>query len=190
MRGLSVVGLLLLLAGCSVPSAGTPVAGEAPTATAPTTTTTTTAERVGGIDLAGVQVCPLLGSLPLTSYGVDPARTVGGESSIFPGSRDCFANGGSNLGLTLVAVVDQGATEYLDGARAEVTETDTNGFPVHVIRTTEPSSCFGAIDVADQQMIFINYGVVAPDQQPVTTQDTLCARVVEIAGATITQLAR
>lgn len=189
MRGLSVVGLLLLLAGCSVPSAGTPVAGEAPAATA-TTTTTTTAERTGEIDLTGVRVCPLLGALPLASYGVDPARTVGGESSIFPGSPDCFVNGGSNLGLTLVAVVDQGATEYLDGARAEVTETDTNGFPVYVIRTAEPSSCFGAIDVADQQMIFINYGVVAPDRQPVTTQDTLCARVAEIAGATITQLVR
>ncbi len=194
LRSLGLAGLLLV-AGCTATSPGTPVAGDDPAATSTTTTTSTTAEtttatatRPRDIDLAGVDVCPLLGKLPLADYGVDPARTVGGESSVFPGSRDCFANGDANLGLTLVAVVGENARDYVDGARAEVEETTANGFPVYVLRPAEQSSCFGAVDVHDEQMVFVNYGVPLPDEQPVTPQDTLCERVVQIASATITQL--
>jgi len=197
MRRLLALTGLLLAAGCTATSPGTPVAGDDPTTvtTEPTTTTTattttaTTASRPRDIDIAGLQVCPLLGKLPLGDYGVDPARTVGGESSLFPGSQDCFANGpDTNLGLTLVAVVGQGAAEYLDGARAEVTETAAGGFPVYVLKTAEPSSCFGVVDVHEKQMVFVNYGVNVPGEQPVTPQRTLCDRVTQIASATITQL--
>ncbi|MBB4906496.1 DUF3558 family protein [Actinophytocola algeriensis] len=191
MRRLLLVTGLLLTAGCTATENGTPTTGDQPTTTT-TTTTTTTAEtqiRPRDIDMAGVDVCGLVAALPLTTFGLDQRPPTGGESTSFPGSRDCFANGiAANLGLTLVAVVDEGAADYADGANAEVSVTEVDGFPLHVLKPPVPDSCFGALDVADGQMLYVNYGLSAPGEQPVTPQATLCERVPRIAAAALAQL--
>lgn len=191
-RLLLVTGLLL--AGCTATETGTPTTGDAtttePTTTTTTTTTTAAQARPRDIDMAGVDVCGLVGSLPLATFGLDQGRPpTGGESTSFPGSQDCFANGiAANLGLTLVAVVDEGAAEYADGANAEVTETEVDGFPLYVLEPPVPDSCFGALDVADGQMLYVNYGLSAPGTEPVTPQGTLCERVPQIAAAALGSL--
>jgi hypothetical protein len=147
------------------------------------------ADRPRDIDMTGVDVCGLVAALPLTTFGLDQRPPTGGESTSFPGSRDCFANGiAANLGLTLVAVVDQGAADYADGANAEVSVTEVDGFPLHVLKPPVPDSCFGALDIADEQMLYVNYGLSAPGEQPVTPQATLCERVPRIAAAALAQL--
>ncbi|GAB1512241.1 DUF3558 family protein [Actinophytocola sp. KF-1] len=186
-RLLLVTGLLL--AGCTTGEAGTPTAGdEPPTTTTSTTTTTEAPDRPRDIDMAGVDVCELVSSLPLGTFGLDQDRPpTGGDSTFFPGSKDCFANGiDANLGLTLTAVVDQGAAEYAEGT--DNSETDVDGFPLYVVKPPNPDSCFGLLDVADGQMLYINYGLSAPGSEPVTPQDTLCTRVPQIAKAVLAKL--
>lgn len=192
-RLLLVTGLLL--AGCTTGEAGTPTGGDEPTTTATTTTTTTTttteaATRPREIDMAGVDVCELVASLPLATFGLDEDRPpTGGDSTFFPGSKDCFANGvEANLGLMLTAVVDQGAKEYAESSGAESSETEVRGFPLYVVKSPNPDSCFGLLDVADGQMLYINYGLSTPGTEPVTPQDTLCARVPRIADAALAEL--
>ncbi|MFC4858865.1 DUF3558 family protein [Actinophytocola glycyrrhizae] len=192
-RLLLVTGLLL--AGCTATESGSPTGTAtggttAPTTTTTTTTTTTEVSRPRDIDLAGADLCGVVAALPLGTFGLDQDRPpTGGDSTSFPGSRDCFANGiGANLGLTLVAVLDQGAAEYVEGADAEVTESEVDGFPLHVLKPTAPDSCFGAVDVADGQMLFVNYGLSAPGTEPVTPQATLCERVPRIAAAALAEL--
>jgi uncharacterized protein DUF3558 len=192
-RLLLVTGLLL--AGCTTGEAGTPTAGgdePTTTTTSTTTTTTTTTEqtRPKDIDVAGVDVCKLVASLPRGTFGLDQDRPpTGGDSMNFPGSQDCFANGiEANLGLTITAVVDQGAAEFAEGADAEVSESDVDGYPLYLLKPSMPHSCFGALDVADGQMIYINYGLSTPGSEPITPQATLCSRVPQIAAAVLAKL--
>jgi hypothetical protein len=194
MRRLLVPALALLLAGCTTTSRGAPTAGDRPpktTSSPDTTTTTTTVDRPRNIDLAAVDICQVVGGLPRATYGLDTDRPpLAGESSIFPGSKDCFAGGiQQNLSLLVVAVATTGTTEYLDGANAEINQTDANGFPLFVLTTPpSPDSCFGAVDVNDGQMLFINYGMAAPGTEPATPQTTLCQRIPDIARAAVALL--
>lgn len=192
-RLLLVTGLLL--AGCTANESGTPTAGEEPTTTTTTTSTSTSTTEAGSarprdIDMAGVDVCELVSALPLASFGLDQDRPpTGGDSTLFPGSKDCFANGiDANLALTVTAVVDWGAAEYAEGANADVSATEVDGFPLRVLKPTAPDSCFGALDVADGQMLLVNYGLSAPGSEPVTPQATLCERVPQIAAAALAKL--
>jgi hypothetical protein len=196
MRRLIVLGCLLL-AGCTTADPGTPTAGDRPggtttTSSNETTTTTPTAvHRPKNIDVSAVDVCAVMTGLPRADLGLDTDRPpLAGDSGLFPGSKDCFNNGTeANLALTLVAVVDQGATRYLDGANAKVDQKDANGFPLYVLTTPpSPQSCFGVLDVNDGQMIFINYGVASSGSQPNTPQTTLCQRVPDIAKAALALL--
>jgi hypothetical protein len=198
MRRLLVPLLALLLAGCTATQAGAPVAGDDPvptstsTSSPPTTTTTEApADRPRNIDMAAIDVCQLVGGLPLAAFGLDTDRPpLPGESGTFPGAKQCFANGvEKNLSLLVVAVVDQSVADYVAGANAEVDEFDADGFPLAVLSTpASPDSCFGALDVNDGQMLFINYGLSAPGSEPVTPQTTLCQRIPDIARAALAGL--
>jgi len=197
MRRLIVLGCLLL-AGCTTADPGTPTAGDRPDGTTTTrsaetttTTTTTAVRRPRNIDVSAIDICAVMTGLPRADLGLDTDRPpLAGDSGLFPGSKDCFNNGTeANLALTLVAVVGQGASQYLDGANAEIDQTDANGFPLYVLTTPpSPQSCFGVLDVNDGQMIFINYGVATSGSQPDTPQTTLCQRVPDIARAALALL--
>ncbi|MFL6120933.1 DUF3558 family protein [Actinophytocola sp.] len=202
MRRLLVL-VCLLLAGCTTADPGTPTAGEQTggattsksttktTTTNTTSTTTSAAGRPKNIDLSAVDVCHVVTGLPRTDLGLDTDRPPLAESSgLFPGSKECFNNGtAANLALTVVAVLNQGATQYLDGADADVDRKDADGFPLYVLTNgASPDSCFGVLDVDDGQMLFINYGLASPGSQPVTPQNTLCQRVQDIARSALALL--
>jgi hypothetical protein len=190
-----IVFACLLLAGCTTADPGTPTVSDQPggtttneATTTAATTTTTAVTRPRNIDLTAVDVCQVVTGLPRPDLGLDTDRPpLADDSSLFPGSKECFNNGtAANLALTLVGVVHQGAKEYLDGANAEVHETDVGGFPLYVLTTeASPGSCFGVLDVDDGQMLFVNYGLASPSSEPVTPQDTLCRRVQDIARAAL-----
>jgi hypothetical protein len=194
MRWLLVV-VCLLLAGCTMPQPGEPTPVNEPagttTTTAPAPTTTTTgASRPKNIDMAAIDICKVFTGLPLTTIGIDTDRApLGGDSGVFPGSKQCSGNGlGSNLSLILVAVVNRGAADYAEGVTAKVDRTEVAGFPFYVLTPSNPESCFGVVDVHDGQMLNINYGIASSSSQPVTPQATLCQRVTEIATAALAQL--
>jgi len=133
----------------------------------------------------------VLAGLPLADLGLDTDRPpLAGDSSLFPGSKDCFANGlQQNVALLVVAVVNQGVAEYLDGANAEVQQSDANGFPLYVLTTqASPDTCFGVLDVNDGQMLFINYGHGDTEPGQGVPQATLCQRVPDIARAALARL--
>src|SRR5262245_50022160 len=113
MRRLLVL-LFLLLTGCTTVEPGSPAAGdERPSSVTPTTSTEPSADRPKDIDLAAVDLCAVLAAIPRATFGLDTDRPpLAGESSIFPGSKDCFANGvQANLRLLAVAALDEGAAE-------------------------------------------------------------------------------
>ena len=197
MRRLLVPALALLLAGCTTTQSGEPTAGQRPSGTTSsetTTTTTSTSEapaRPKDIDVTAVDLCAVLGGIPRATFGLDADHPpLAGNSSIFPGSKDCFSEGlQTNLSLLVVGVVDQGTTEFLDGADADVQTTDANGFPLYVLTNqASAQTCFGAVDVHDGQMLYLSYGVAAPDSEPKTPQATLCQRIPDIARALLAQL--
>lgn len=193
MRRLLVL-VALLFAGCTTTEPGTPSAGETTGETAGETTGTTTSTpdvtRPENVDLATIDICQLVGALPRADLGLDADRPpVGGESAIFPGSRDCFAGGiQNNLGLLVVAVLDEGAAEFAESANAEVEQTETSGFPLYVLTPPNPKNCVGLLDVNDGQLIYFSYGVGSSETGPVTPQTTLCQRVPDIGAALVAQL--
>lgn len=192
------VASTLLLVACAERESGSPVAGATTTSDEPPTTSSapeTTTSSPGGsrptsFDMAAVDVCQLVSQLPLQTFGLDGDRPpVGGDSSIFPGSKDCYAGGiQANLGLTLIAVVDEGAADFAGSANAESSETEVAGYQVFVLKPQDPSGCFGAVDVNDGQLLFINYGMSIPDTEPITPQDQLCQVVPDIAAAALAVL--
>lgn len=190
---------LLLVAGCSRAESGEPTAGDEPVTTETETATATETEpptdeptapsvnRPRDVDLAAVDICQVVGTLPLRDYGLDGDRPpVGGNSSLFPGSKDCFAGGiQNNLSLTLVAVTTEGADSFVDSANAEAAASSAAGFPLTVLKPRNPANCFGVVDVADGQFLYLAYGLGSPGQQPATPQTTLCSAVPTIATAAI-----
>lgn len=194
----------LLVAGCSTSEPGTPLAGDRPTSTAPSTApsrstdtpvetsapTGTSSPRPQPLDLAAVDICQVVAALPLTAFGLDGRPPLADESSLFPGARQCYAVGvGNNLGLTLVAVVDEGAREYIDTVNVPASESAVAGYPTWVLTPKDPGGCFGVVDVNDGQLLFVNYGQPVPGEQPVVPQAQLCAAVPEIAAAALAALA-
>jgi hypothetical protein len=76
----------------------------------------------------------------------------------------------------------------MQGVNADVTEAEVDGFHLYVLKPRVADSCFGAVDVADGQMLYVNYGLSAPGSEPVTPQTTLCERVPQIAAAALAKL--
>lgn len=188
----------LVAAGCSTAEPGDPVAAD-PTATSerpteteitseppeePTSEESPTVSRPKPIDLTKVDICAVVGALPLREYQLDGDRPpLAGDSSLFPGAKDCFAGGiRNNLSLLVVAVTDEGARSFVDSANvAARTETAAAGYPLTVLTPQAPANCFGVLDVHDGQMLYISYGLGSPTEQPATPQERLCRTVPAIA---------
>ena len=197
---LLLVGVLvgLVVAGCSNAESGTPVAGDPPatagSTTGPGTTGQSTSDtpppvdRPRPIDLSTVDICQVVGGLPLRDYRLDGDRPpLAGESDLFPGSRDCFANGiRDNVSLLVIAVTTEGARSFVDSANVTAaTDSVAAGYPLTVLTPSNPATCLGVLDVHDGQMLYLSYGVGSPLEQPLTPQADLCRTVPSIATAAV-----
>lgn len=184
---------LVALAGCAEASPGRPVAGptdrppaststsDTETPARPTSAPPTGANRPKAIDMAPVDPCQLLRDVRPADFGIDMAtQGTGGVSSVFPGSKDCFASGiKANMGLGLTAVVNEGFDSYTGSVRAEVVSGEVAGFPFALVRPQRPQSCFGVVDVNDGQMLYLSLGTGSGE--PPTPQDKMCQLVPKIA---------
>jgi hypothetical protein len=136
-------------------------------------------------------MCQVLKQVRPQDFGIDfDGDGLGGESDVFPGSKDCFADGiEANLGLTLTAVTSDGFDSYTGSVNADITPGQAAGYPLAVLRSRRSAnSCFAVVDVADGQMLHVNLGVTNEGRQPVTPQDTLCQTVPKIAEAAMAVL--
>jgi hypothetical protein len=204
MRTLRIaLASLLLVAGCSTTRTGAPAPADEPASTTEKTGETTETSETGetsatetgskrprDIDIASLDPCTVLNKLPLRQYGLDADPPVGNTSGIFPGSKACFANSvENNRGLLVTAVVGRSAADYAETANAEVTEYDAQGYPLYVLQSPQvPHTCFGVLDVHDDQFIHINFGMRDPDDRPVTPMVKLCKTVPVIAASTVSAL--
>ncbi|MGH3763304.1 DUF3558 domain-containing protein [Actinophytocola sp.] len=199
MRTLRIsLASLLLVAGCSTTQAGEPTAVDTPPATTgqteePTGTTESPTperpKRPRDIDLASVDICEVMTGIPVRKYGLDGRPPLRGTSQVFPGSEQCFANGiDKNLSMTLIAVTDQDADEFVETANAEVTDFDAQGYPLAVLKPAQPANCFGVLDVHDGQFVWVSYGLGNPNDQPVTPQNQICETVPKIAASVVSAL--
>jgi hypothetical protein len=205
MRTLRIaLASLLLVAGCSTAEPGEPRAADQPTtsteqtdqpdgpasSTEPPPTSSAPRDRPEDIDMAGIDICKVVAGLPRPEYGLEDDRPpLAGTSVIFPGAKQCFANGiPKNLSLTLIAVPDEDAREFVETANAEVTDFEAEGYPLSVLKPAQPENCFGVLDVHDGQLLFISYGMGNPRGEPVTPQKRLCDTVPAIAASAISAL--
>ncbi|MCT2585967.1 DUF3558 domain-containing protein [Actinophytocola gossypii] len=181
----------LLAVGCSSGESGSPTAQDPaqdpPSETERETTSATGVDRPAPIDLTTVDVCQVVSAMPLADFGLDADRPpLAGESDLFPGAKDCFANGTTNnVSLLIVAVTDQDARSYVETANAGKSEADAAGYPLTVLTPANPNSCLGVVDVHDEQLLYVSYGLSSPLEQPVTPQPELCRAVPGIATAAI-----
>lgn len=202
LTSLALACLLGGVAGCSSAEPGDPVAepgtseqpGEPSGEPEPTTDPpgssgeAPSGDRPKPVDVSKIDVCQVLAALPLRDYKLDGDRPpLAGDSSLFPGAKDCFANGiRNNVSLLVVAVTDQGAKEFAEFASvASKSDTVAAGYPLTVLTPQAPASCIGLLDVNDGQMLYISYGLGSPTAQPVTPQAELCSTVPAIATATV-----
>jgi hypothetical protein len=201
MRNLRIaLASLLFVAGCSAAEPGEPKAADQPPTSTdqpdqpdePTSSTepppsSAPRDRPKDIDMAGVDICKVVAGLPRGEYGLETDRPpLAGTSGIFPGAKQCFANGLSkNLSLTLIAVPDRDAREFVETANAEVTDFEAEGYPLSVLKPAQPENCFGVLDVHDGQLLFISYGMGNPRGEPVTPQKRLCDTVPMIAASAV-----
>jgi len=191
-------------AGCSSAEQGTPVADDRPSEQPtepsepdepdPTSTVpdpngdAPPVDRPKDVDLTKVDLCAVLTALPLRDYRLDGDRPpLAGDSSLFPGAKDCFANGiKNNVALLVIGVTDQGAKEFAEFATvASKSETKAAGYPLTVLTPQAPGSCLGVLDVHDGQLLYISYALGNPTGQPVTPQAELCRTVPAIATAVV-----
>lgn len=190
------VVVAVLTAGCSTAQPGTPVAGDPPVTGEPAEPQPPTSppaeeptvDRPRPIDLTRVDVCQVVAALPLRDYGLDGDRPpLAGNSGLFPGAKDCFANGvENNLSLLVVAVTDQGVSAFAETATvAARSATVAAGYPLTVLTPRAPGSCIGLLDVHDGQMLYISYALGSPTERPVTPQARLCRTIPAIAAAAV-----
>lgn len=65
------------------------------------------------------------------------------------------------------------------------TEADAAGYRVTVLTPADPATCLGVLDVHDEQLVHLSYGLGSPNARPVTSQADLCRSIPTIAAATI-----
>lgn len=191
---------LALLAGCSEASPGSPVAAgtseRPPTSTSDTETSSeptskppTSGNRPKAIDMAAVDPCTVYRSVRPSEFGID-GEMRGGTSSVFPGSKDCFATGlKANIDFGLTAVVSEGFDSYaasINPDKATVTEGEVAGFRMALIKPKRPASCFVAVDVNDGQMLYLVVGTGVGE--PPTPQEKMCGLLPGIAESAMKAL--
>ena len=141
--------------------------------------------------MAAVDPCAVLDKMPRAQVrSRRPTGPVGSTSGVLPRQQGLLTGGiPKNLGLTLVAVKDKGAAEFLETANAEVTEFDAQGYPLYLLQNEEiVGLCLGLLDVHDGQFVWITYGMASTTDRPEIPSAKFCKTVPVIAASTVTAL--
>ncbi|HEY3262442.1 MAG TPA: DUF3558 domain-containing protein [Pseudonocardiaceae bacterium] len=187
-------------AGCISSRAGTPQAAPG-LSSGPVVPPSSTVSRPRQLDLTGVEVCTLLTNQQLANFAVDrPSRpgTAGG-GSVLVGSPECqFGSDAEQHGFLILASTSMGLPEFLskiqpNPSRAVIT---VNGYPavqeegLGELSAPERGSgaCFVEVDVADGQLLGVQFSQIAAREPKRLPIETLCAKAREVAEAALTTL--
>lgn len=184
--------MLMIVAGCTNAQSGTPSAGatvQPPSSTTtrstapPATTSKPPSARPRSIDISGTDGCQILKQIPLTEFGLDAKEARLKGSLVFKGVQDCLLNGlGAANGLSVTAVPNVGMDRYLDTAGGTITRTTVAGFPAFQLTNGQaPAACFGGVDVADGQMLYVQFNYIKTTNQPPQAQ--LCESLQKVQAA-------
>ena len=200
--------LAVLVAGnaaCGNSEAGTPrpTSSLDPTSSVEAPTSTTGGSlppRPRSLTLDGVEPCNLLTKQQSASFSIDrPPRGGTGSSGPLGNASDCSfvtsVGAANDWGFLIIASTTVGLSEYLEQIRDNPTRhvITVGGFPA--VKEEQKSNlgpgndtCFVDVDVADGQMLALQFGQVAADEGKVLPMETLCAKAVEVAEAALATL--
>jgi hypothetical protein len=207
-RPVSLAVLAILVAGnvaCADSEAGTPrptpFTNSTSSVEAPASTTGgSLPPRPRSLTLDGVDPCNLITRQQLASFSIDrPPRGDTGSSGPLKDAPGCSfitsAGAANDWGFLIIVSTTVGLSEYLEQIRDNPTRRviTVGGFPA--IRDEQKSNigpgndtCFVDVDVADGQMLALQFGQIAADEGEVLPMETLCAKAVEVAEAALTTL--
>jgi hypothetical protein len=151
------------------------------------------------LDLGGVDPCKLLTEQQLAVFAVDrpsSSRTVTGDS-LLAGSRDCaFGSDAEETGFLITASTKIGLPEF-----AEKTQADPSRKTITVksypaiqeegqLSAPERGSgaCFVTVDVADGQLLDVQFSQIAASPEKRLPIETVCAKAEAVAEAALTTL--
>lgn len=196
---LSAAAVLVAVAaaGCTRSDAGTPSPGS--TSAASSASTTAGTPRPGVIDLTAADPCKLLNPVRLAAWAVDrppSSSRVGGTSKLADAPACAFGSNAEQTGFLIVTSASVGMDEYL----LDIPDSPSRrtimvrNFPAvqQEGQTSAPERgsgvCFVDVNVADGQLLEIQYSQIAASQEKRLPVETLCAKAVEVAEATVTSL--
>ena len=145
-------------------------------------------------------MCKLLTEPQLTALAVDqpprPGSIAGGES-LLAGAPGCnFTNLAEQYGFLIVASTEIGLPELLAKTQADPSRTPitVKGYPAvqeeGTLSAPERGSgvCFVDVDVADGQLLGVEFSQIAASQEKRLPLETLCAKARQVAEAALTTL--
>ncbi|MBB5954564.1 hypothetical protein FHS29_001134 [Saccharothrix tamanrassetensis] len=194
-RAVPILAAVLLLAGCSQTTTGSPTSGstagstsDSPGATTsagkPSSTAKEPAKRPKTINVREVDPCSLLTEAQRAQFGADQPPTKGTVPEF--DWATCHFNRGDRKYLVGTTVIGtEGIEFYTESAEKDKAEKlEVAGFPAVLIK--EPGrlpKCTIAVDVSDGQMVDANVSSFGG-----TDVDELCRLVPQIAGAVVATL--
>ncbi|MEU7526243.1 DUF3558 domain-containing protein [Saccharothrix sp. NPDC042600] len=189
-RAVPLLAAVLLLAGCSESTTGSPTPGSPTSATTgssgkPTSTSKEPAKRPKTINLKDVDPCTLLTDAQRKELGLDRPPTKG-TSTVFQ-SPSCDHNREDRTwGATVITATTAGIEFFTDGSfDVETQQLQVAGYPAVLGSTPEQkSSCYLGVDVSDGQVLALQ--TTSIDES--VPQGRLCELVQQIAGAAVATL--
>ncbi|MBM7812422.1 DUF3558 domain-containing protein [Saccharothrix algeriensis] len=196
-RAVPIIAAVLLLAGCSQTTTGSPTSGSTGTSdgTPGASPGTTASDRPGStakepkkrpktIDVEGVDPCTLLTEAQRAQFGADqpPQKSTVPELNW----SVCYFNRGDHKYIVGATVITTDGIEfYTEGPKsAEAERLEVGGFPAVLVKATgRAPSCTVAVDVSDGQMVNANIGSFGE-----TPVEELCRLAPQAAGAVVANL--
>jgi hypothetical protein len=216
VRIATIVAILATISGCGLlprndaqtpstsrPSDGattpSPRASAKATTARPTPSATQTRTRPWKVTLKKADSCRIARALDPKRFNASGGRISPSVSLRFPGNADCGRLSAHRdddphwedpgILLSVVAVVDQGAEDYV--ARPEIERIidrkfTLRGFSAYVLKP-HPAQCHGLVDVAEGQLLYVWLAqpYAAEDDEIVVPQATLCKTVPRVLTATL-----
>lgn len=202
----AAVGTALVAAGCTSSRAGTPhvASGSASTSAsvsepAATGSSQSSADRPKPLDLTGIDPCQLLVAQQLAPFAVDrPARPgAAGANSLLAGSPGCtFGSGAEETGFLVLASTAVGLSDLLSKIKPNPSRqtVSVKGYPAAQeegeLSAPERGSgvCFVDVDVADGQLLEVQFSQISATPEKRLPIETLCANARQVAEAALTTL--
>jgi hypothetical protein len=183
---LLVVGLV---AGCTTSEAGEPTRGgstESSNSESPSETSSSSVDippPPKDLSLEGLDPCTLFSDQQRAQLGVDRARPIVGDGTIYKDMKECSLDKISAepfYGYDVVAVTNVDVSYWINQPHnADVTLISIGGYPAAEFKTmgTQDADCAVALGVAKNQHLHVEFVPVGGDVK----QDELCRRSEQAA---------